>query len=128
MLAACCTLSASQRFFNLTYDQVKIDSALPRVTYSLPLGLDYRDSIYKVSILYPDFVEMPQYDIEQYNKISGEPLPELPLINQFVAINSKQPNLVVSFSPIVFRDGRYRILASYMLKVESSAINKTKAK
>ena len=128
MLAACCTLSASQRFFNLTYDQVKIDSALPRVTYSLPLGLDYRDSIYKVSILYPDFVEMPQSDIEQYNKISGEPLPELPLINQFVAINSKQPNLVVSFSPIVFRDGRYRILASYMLKVESSAINKTKAK
>ena len=128
MLTFCCTLSASQRFFNLTYDQVKIDSTLPHVTYSLPLGLDYQDSIYKVSILYPDFIELPQADVDQYNKISGAPLSELPVINQFVAVNSKQPCLVVSFSPIVFRDGHYRILASYMLKVESSAINKTRAK
>lgn len=128
MLAVCVTLSASQRFFNLTYDQVKIDSALPHVTYSLPLGLDYQDSIYKVSILYPDFIELPQTDVEQYNKISGAPLSELPVINQFIAVNSKQPCLVVSFCPIVFRDGHYRILASYMLKVESSAINKTRAK
>lgn len=121
MLAVCCTLSASQRFFNLTYDQVKIDSVLPRVTYSIPLGHNYRDSIYKVSILYPDFVDLPQSDITEYNKISGAALPDLPVINQFIAINSKQPCLVVSFSPIVFRDSRYRILASYMLKVESSA-------
>lgn len=128
MLAVCVTLSASQRFFNLTYDQVKIDSALPHVTYSLPLGLDYQDSIYKVSILYPDFIELPQADVDQYNKISGAPLSELPVINQFIAVNSKQPCLVVSFCPIVFRDGHYRILASYMLKVESSAINKTRAK
>lgn len=128
MLAVCVTLSASQRFFNLTYDQVKIDSALPHVTYSLPLGLDYQDSIYKVSILYPDFIELPQADVEQYNKISGAPLSELPVTNQFIAVNSKQPCLVVSFCPIVFRDGHYRILASYMLKVESSAISKTRAK
>lgn len=102
MLAVCVTLSASQRFFNLTYDQVKIDSALPHVTYSLPLGLDYQDSIYKVSILYPDFIELPQTDVEQYNKISGAPLSELPVINQFIAVNSKQPCLVVSFCPSSF--------------------------
>lgn len=128
MSAVCCTLSASQKFFNLTYDQVKIDSVVPRVTYSIPLGLNYQDSIYKVSILYPEFVEMPPSDIEKYNKISKSPPSELPVTNQFFAINSKQPYLVVSFSPIVFRDKHYQILASYMLKVESEAINKTQAK
>ena len=128
MSAVCCTLSASQKFFNLTYDQVKIDSVVPRVTYSIPLGLNYQDSIYKVSILYPEFVEMPPSDIEKYNKISKSPPSELPVTNQFFAINGKQPYLVVSFSPIVFRDKHYQILASFMLNIEAIAINKTKAK
>ena len=51
-------LQASQRFFNLTYDQVRIDSVLPRFTYSLPLADNYADSVYQVSIVYPEFTEM----------------------------------------------------------------------
>ena len=38
-------LHATQRFFNLTYEQVRIDSVLPRFTYRLPLQGDYRDSV-----------------------------------------------------------------------------------
>ena len=112
---------ASQRFFNLTYDQVRIDSVLPRFTYSLPLADNYADSVYQVSIVYPEFMEMSRADVARYKRISDAPLPAMPAIRQFVSFDRKRPTLVVSFLPLVFRDGRYSILASFMLKVESFA-------
>ena len=120
-------LQASQRFFNLTYEQVKIDSVLPRFAYSIPLHGDYRDSVYRVSIVYPEFVDMSQRNIEHYNRLSGAALPAMPPVQQFIAMNRRRPELVVSFLPFVYRDGRYRILASFMLKVESFAVAKAKA-
>ena len=112
---------ASQRFFNLTYDQVRIDSVLPRFTYSLPLADNYADSVYQVSIVYPEFTEMSRAEVARYKHISDAPLPAMPAIRQFVSFDRKRPTLVVSFLPLVFRDGRYSILASFMLKVESFA-------
>ena len=112
---------ASQRFFNLTYDQVRIDSVLPRFTYSLPLSDNYADSVYQVSIVYPEFTEMSRTEVARYKRISDAPLPAMPAIRQFVSFDRKRPTLVVSFLPLVFRDGRYSILASFMLKVESFA-------
>lgn len=35
----------AQQFFNLTAEEVKIDSVLPRFVYSKPLSDDYQDSI-----------------------------------------------------------------------------------
>ena len=35
----------AQRFFNLTSEEVRIDSVLPHFTYSIPLGDNYRDSV-----------------------------------------------------------------------------------
>lgn len=51
-----CTLQAgAQRFYNLTADEVTIDSVLPHFTYSIPLEGNYADSVYKVTIDYPEF-------------------------------------------------------------------------
>ena len=36
---------SAQKFFNLTSDEVKVDSVLPQFIYSYPLQGDYQDSI-----------------------------------------------------------------------------------
>ena len=93
----------AQQFFNLTAEEVKIDSVLPRFVYSKPLSDDYQDSIYTVEVKYPEFVDMPATDIVNYNRLSGAALPEQVAINQQVTECRKEGLLVVTFSPLVFR-------------------------
>ncbi len=54
LLAWCTTLTAQKKFFNLTADEVKIDTLLPYFSYSLPIGYNYGDSTYTVTIEYPE--------------------------------------------------------------------------
>ena len=75
MLLATLTASA-QRFFNLTADEVRIDSLLPMFTHKLPLGSNYADSTYTISIQYPEFIPMSKADVERYHHITSAPLPE----------------------------------------------------
>ena len=112
---------SAQRFFNLTNEQVRIDSTLPRFTYTIALPTNYSDSVYTPSILYPEFVDMAESDIEAYHRLSSDPLPKLPAIEQQVVMNRRQPNLQLSFCPLVYRNGRYQILASFMLRVDAKA-------
>lgn len=119
-------LHATQRFFNLTYEQVRIDSVLPRFTYRLPLQGDYRDSVYRVSIVYPEFAAMPQRDILRYQQLSQSTLPAMPVVQQTIVMNRRHPELLVTFFPLVNRNGKYQFLASFMLKIEASAVAKAK--
>lgn len=50
--------TAAQGFFNLTAEQVRIDTLLPYFTYIHELEGNYADSSYTVSIDYPEFVTM----------------------------------------------------------------------
>ena len=43
-LLACCLMANAQRFFNLTAQEVEIDSLLPVFTYAYPVGAQYADS------------------------------------------------------------------------------------
>ena len=54
---------AAQKFFNLTAEEVSIDSVMPYFTYSIPLGSNYADSTYSVSIVYPEFIDMGKSDV-----------------------------------------------------------------
>lgn len=110
---------SAQRFFNLTNEQVRIDSTLPRFTYTIALPTNYADSVYTPSILYPEFVDMAESDIEAYHRLSSTPLPKLPAIEHQVVMNRRRPNLQLSFCPLVYRNGRYQILASFMLRVDA---------
>ena len=120
VLFTCClslmTVSA-QRFFNLTADEVKIDSVLPVFNYAHELGYDYADSTYSVTIAYPEFIPMSAVDIERYQRISGRPLGELPEIVQQMSVSRKKGTLHVAFVPIVFRNGQYQKLVSFMVEV-----------
>ncbi len=117
-----------QKFFNLTAEEVKIDSLLPYFSYSIPLGEDYIDSIYSVKLEYPEFIEMRQGDIERYLKITDDTLSQMPEITSNVVVERKHGHLEVSFVPLVMREGKYMKLVSFMLEVNSSAKKKKSRK
>ena len=121
VVIGCVGNMAAQRFFNLTADEVKIDSVLPSFSLQLPLGPQYADSIYEVSILYPEFMDMSQADVARYQSITPERPAALPQISQYVSVVRKQGVLNISFVPIVFREGKYQKLVSFMLDIKAAA-------
>ena len=57
--------ATAQRFFNLTAQEVKIDSVLPVFNYAYELGYGFKDSTYSVTIDYPEFITMSHADVER---------------------------------------------------------------
>ena len=112
--------SAQTRFFNLTAEEVKIDSVLPYFSYSQRLGSNYNDSIYTVEIDYPEFIDMMPGDIEKYKLITEELPGAMPEIETRVAVERKRGILETGFTPIVYRNGKYQKLVSFMLRVTST--------
>ena len=125
-------LAWSQRFFNLTYNDVRIDSVMPHFGYSIPLGTAYGDSVYSVEILYPEFVDATSADVARYkalrnaeveagrstdNRQVDAGLPALPHIEQAVMSSRGKGFLSIGFCPLVYREGRWQWLVSFMLKV-----------
>lgn len=122
-LLSIATTALAQEFFNLTAEEVKIDSVLPYFTHQIELGTSYADSIYEVSIDYPEFIDMSPSDVERYRQLSGEKLPEMPVVKQYIAVDRKRGSLCLSLMPLVERDGRYQKLVSFKLSVKSNGIN-----
>ena len=127
VLLLLCTAARSQEFFNLTAQEVKVDSVLPLFTYTRELGADYADSVYTVSIEYPEFIDMSEADVARYQAITARPLPDLPEIKQYIGVSRKQGTLYVAFVPLVQRGGKYQKLVSFMLKVESHEVARGRA-
>lgn len=128
LLTTLCLLKVSaqrQRFFNLTSQEVKIDSVLPVFTHVFALGDNYADSTYTVSILYPEYVDMSKSEIEAYKSITSDTLPTSPDIEQRIVVERKRGSLEVCFTPLVIQNGRPRILVSFMLDVKARAKSKT---
>ncbi len=110
----------AQKLFTLTAEEVRVDSVLPEFTWQKQLGTDFADSVYAVSIEYPEFIDMSEGDIGRYQTISGAPLPELPEVSASVGVARKQGMLDVAFVPLVFRDGKYQKLVTFKLNVTAS--------
>lgn len=128
-LFSLCVVEAAartQRFFNLTADEVKIDSVLPFFSCPVPLYGAWEDSVYTAVIEYPEFIEMGAADVARYERISGEPLPELPAVKANVVVERRRGRLEVSFVPLVMRGGKYMKLVSFMIDVKSSPMPRAK--
>ena len=117
---------AAQEFFNLTASQVHIDSVLPTFTYQKQLGTHYADSIYEVTIEYPEFIDMSKTDVARLKAITTQPLPEMPKISQQLSVSRKKGLLDVSFVPLVMRDGKCQKLVSFQLAVKAKAMMKAR--
>ena len=108
--------ASAQEFFNLTASEVRIDSVLPLFTYTRELGAGYADSTYTVTIEYPEFIDMSETDVARLHKITDRKLPPMPEIQQYIGVSRKRGTLYVAFTPIVFREGKYQKLVSFMIK------------
>ena len=126
LLLVCLGIKA-QQFYNLTAQEVRIDSVLPLFTYTQELGARYADSVYTVSIDYPEFIDMTETDVARLRRITDKPLPAMPEIEQYVGVSRKRGTLYVGFVPLVFRDGKYQKLVSFKLRVEAKAHEASRA-
>ena len=115
--------SVAQGFFNLTANEVKIDSLLPCFAWSCPLSGSYADSVYTVTIDYPEFRDMSDTDIRRYHHLTADSLPALPVVTSRVGMDRRRASLDVSFIPLVFRDGKYQKLVSFKLTVTARPLS-----
>lgn len=122
VLLGCAVQMVAQHFFNLTADEVKIDSILPFFSYQQPLGENYSDSVYDVCIVYPEFLDMDESDVKRYQSITSDVLPMLPKVQHYVGVSRKAGTLYAQFVPLVYRDGKYQKLVSFQLKVTSHPV------
>lgn len=125
LLMACLASVAgnvSQRFYNLTSDEVRIDSLLPKFACSVPLPGAYADSAYTVSIEYPEFYEMSDDDIARYKKITDTPLPAMPVITTDLVVERKRGHLEIAFVPLAMRGGKPVKLVSFMVSVKAEPL------
>lgn len=129
LLTCIITVQAQKRFYNLTAEELRIDSFLPNVAYSVPLPSNYQDSTYTLSIRYPEYIDMPASDIRKYKAICKELNTEKnPKIQHSISIDKKRATFVAHISPIVFRNGKYQYLVSFLADLKSSPVSKAKAK
>lgn len=119
------TFANQKKFFNLTASQVRVDSVIPEFVWSMPLHGDYADSVYSASIVYPEFIDASQSDVDAYYRLGGTKPAAMPTLSQQISESREERSLVFSFCPVVFRNGRYQLLVSFMLDVKSSELKRS---
>ena len=117
----------AQEFVNLTADEVRVGERLPVWFHEFPLGPNYADSVYRVSIEYPEFIDMSKADVARCRALGCDTLPELPEVEQYVGVSRRQGTLYVSFLPLVFREGKWQKLVSFRLSLKAEAAAKSRA-
>ena len=114
--------TTAQEYVELTARQTAIDSLLPVYSWQKNLGPRYADSVYTVSIEYPEFVDLSKAESRRCQALTaGRQLPDWPQVRQSVGVSRKQGMLDVQFIPIVFREGRYQKIAGCKLNVQAEA-------
>ena len=106
LISCCIIMPAQQRFIYLTTDEVSIDSVLPHVGYHIPFPVNYNDSVYHVSLLYPEYIAMAPSEIEKYHKLSSESLPELPQPVYSIVFERKKPIHTLGVTPQANNQGK----------------------
>lgn len=129
LLTCIITVQAQKRFYNLTAEELRIDSVLPNVAYSVQLPKNYQDSAYTLSIKYPEYINMPESDIRKYKAICKDiKTGKNPDIKKNISIDKKRTIFVANISPIIYRDGKYQYLVSFLAELKSSPKAKAQAK
>lgn len=123
LLTVCAAIPTSaQQFFHLTADELRVDTlSAPQFTHVMPLPEAWRDSVYTVRIVYPVYADMAAADVANYNRLVAEQPDAEPKVETHVTFDCKRASLLAAVNPVVFRDGRYKQLVSFMLRRESRA-------
>lgn len=120
MTMLCALTARAQEFVDLTPSDVSIDTILPYYTKSIPLPQNYSDSVYRVKIIYPEFIPFTEKEVQRFKQLCNDSLPALPAVDNTVSVERKRASLDISFMPLVFRDGKYQKLVSFKLEITST--------
>ncbi len=106
----------SADFTRLDWNELRIDSTLPRYTEVIPLESDYRRFDYKVTLDYPEYQPLTHAEslvAEQFDSLVSEDIQ----VNTFVGVERRVGMLDVSFVPVVRREGKYLKLISARITI-----------
>ncbi len=101
-----------------TYAQ---DTVTPVFTHSIDLGYDHAGHTYSVAIEYPELKPLTTEEIARFRLPAEAGLPEWPKMDVYKGISAKRGQLDISFTPIIWRDGKYQKIVSFTLKVKSTS-------
>lgn len=90
------------------------DDHLPYYTHVIDLGRDYDSYFYDVKIEYPEFMPLNKKEIAAIEK-SEVQLPAYPEVKTSVKVSARVGALVVTFVPLVYKDGTYQRINSFKL-------------
>ena len=78
---------------------------------------------------YPEYINMPESDIRKYKAICKDiKTGKNPDIKKNISIDKKRAIFVANISPIIYRDGKYQYLVSFLAELKSSPKAKAQAK
>ena len=86
-----------------TYAQ---DTVVPIYTHCIDLGYDHAGREYTVAIEYPELKPLKTEEVKRYRLPLQEGLPEWPVIDTYKGVSAKRGQLDISFTPIIWRDGK----------------------
>ena len=106
------------QFTDLLWGTAQGDTILPVCTHVQQLPADYEGYRYTAHIEYPEFLPMTAAEAARY-RLAGreEQFCAWPVIDARVTIAAKEPQLDVSFVPVVFVDGKFLRINSSKLVV-----------
>ena len=107
-------------FTVLDWNELRIDSVLPRYSEVIPLESDCRQYNYRVALEYPEYAPLTKHEAEvaqRFDSLIGEEI----RVESHVGILRRQGMLDVSFVPVVRRQGRYQKLVSARLMITPQA-------
>ena len=106
------------QFVDIDWSSSKGDSLLPVCSSVVELPADYASYSYSAQVEYPEYFRMTSEEIARYSLKEKYPsLPGHPVAECHVGIQAKQPQLDVSFLPVIMRDGVYYRIGSYKLAI-----------
>ncbi len=107
-----------------TYAQ---DTVVPTFTHSIDLGYDHEGRQYSAFIEYPELVPLTAAETTRFRLPAEAGLSEWPVMESYKGISAKRAQLDISFTPIIWRDGKYQKIVSFTLKVKSTSHAAVKA-
>lgn len=98
------------------------DTVLPIFTHSVDLGYGCSGT-YTATIEYPELKPLSAEEIVRFQLPKKMGAPEWPDIITHKGVSAKRGQLDVSFSPVIWRDGKYWRIHSFTLKVHRETLS-----
>lgn len=101
------------------------DTIVPVFMYSVDLGYECSGS-FSATIEYPELEPLTETEMKRFRLPQREGAPEWPEMDVYKGVSAKRGQLDCSFSPVIWRDGKYWRIQSFTLKVHREALSQQK--